>query len=462
MNLPRFSLTTRLTAFYALVSTAVLLGMGLLVTVLTEEHFEEMDQRFLRDKVERVADLARDARSDEDLRLRLTDALDHSGDLRILVRDAQGATLFAMPDQRAVDDLKHAVDVKTGFVTAGERSYRTRSGEAMLSYAPYGALQITAAIDTERHAGFQNNFRRALWWYGGLVAVLSGLLGWWAAHRGLAPLGMMRHRALAVTANKLDHRMPVDAVPVEMAALAQSLNEMLERLEQDFNRLSAFSTDIAHELRTPISNLLTQTQVALSQQRSATEYREILASNAEEFQRLARTVSDMLFLAKAENIRSLPNPELIQLAAEVDSLLEFYEALAEERRITFRLEGKGCLTGDRLMVRRAISNLLSNALRHADADSTISVRIQTLAGQVSVTVSNEGEPIDPAAIPRLFDRFFRADRARQQVDAEGAGLGLPIVAAIMRAHGGSAGIQSAGRTTAITLVFPAHPGSNEA
>lgn len=458
MIIPRFSLTTRLTAFYALVSTAALLGMGSLVTILAEEHFEEIDQRFLRDKVELVADLAKTARSDEDLRLRLTDALDHSGDLQVLVRDAQGAPVFAMPDQRAVVDLKNAFAVNTGFVRTGERSYRTRSAEALRSYAPYGALQITAAVDTERHASFLANFRRTLWWYGGLVAVLSSLLGWWAARRGLAPLGMMRDRALAVTANKLDHRMPVDAVPVEMAALAQSLNQMLGRLEQDFNRLSAFSTDIAHELRTPISNLLTQTQVALTQQRSTAEYREILASNAEEFQRLARTVSDMLFLAKAENIRSLPNPELIQLADEVNSLLEFYEALAEEKQLAFRLDGEGCLTGDRLMVRRAVSNLLSNALRHADAGSTISVQIRTLADQVTVTVSNEGPPIDPAAVPRLFDRFFRADRSRQQVDTEGAGLGLPIVAAIMRAHGGSASVRSAERTTAVSLVFPAHPG----
>ncbi len=457
MTLTRLSLTTRLTAFYALVSTVVLFGMGLLVTALVEAHFDEIDQRFLSDKIDLVADLAQHALSNDDLRQRLGEALDHHGDLHVLVRDNKGTVLFAMPDQRSSQRLANIPAARTGTVSNGEHTYRVRSADAMRNFSPYGSLQIVTAVDSERHAKFLNAFRQTLWLYGSAVAVLSGLLGWWAARRGLAPLDMMRNRALAVTANKLDHRMPVDAVPVEMAALAQSLNQMLERLEQDFHRLAEFSTDIAHELRTPISNLLTQTQVALAQERNAHEYRDILASNAEEFQRLARTVSEMLFLAKAENTRSLPNPETIGLADEVNSLLEFYEALADEKRINFRLEGDGRLTGDRLMVRRAVSNLLSNALRHADAGSTIHVCIGSSQEQVTVSVSNRGPTIDPAVVPRLFDRFFRGDRSRQQADAEGAGLGLPIVAAIMRAHGGTASIRSADHATEASLAFPIQP-----
>lgn len=441
MTLQRYSLTTRLTAFYALVSTVVLFGMGLLVTLLVEAHFEEIDQRFLDDKLALIAGLTRHAQSDDELKLRLAEALDHHADLRVLVRDAQGQVLFAMPDPRAAE-------VSHGF--------RRQSTEAARNYAPYGSLQLTAAVDTNRHVGFMTDFQRLLWGYGALVAVLSGVLGWWAARRGLAPLDMLRDRALDVTANKLDHRMPVDAVPVEMATLAESLNQMLERLERDFARLSEFSTDIAHELRTPISNLLTQTQVAIAQERSATEYRDILASNAEEFQRLARTVSDMLFLAKADNTHALPHPEAIELASEVRSLLEFYEALADEKQIRLVLDGDARVNGDRLMIRRAVSNLLSNALRHAERGSTIRLAIATADGQVTVTVANAGDTIDAATLPRLFDRFFRADRSRQQVEAEGAGLGLPIVAAIMRAHGGTASMRSADRTTAVTLAFPVH------
>lgn len=461
MNLPRFSLTTRLTIFYSLVSTAVLFGMGLLVTVLVERHFEEIDQRFLADKVELVEELSKHASSNEDLRLRLTDALNHHADLHVLVRDEKGAILFSIPDQLAIERLGHDQLPGNSGISSGGHIYRLRSTEIGRNFSPYGSLHVITAVGTERHADFLSDFRLTLLWYGGAVAILSGLLSWWAARRALAPLGSMRDRALAVTANKLDHRMPVEAVPVEMASLAKSLNQMLERLEKDFNRLSEFSTDIAHELRTPISNLMTQTQVALAQHRSDTEYRDILASNAEEYQRLARMVSEMLFLAKAENTRSLPNTEIIELADEAKSLLDFYEALAEETGVAFLLEGEGKMTGDRLMVRRAVSNLLSNALRHADVGSAITVRIVTVAEQVSVAVSNLGEPIDPAVVPRLFDRFFRADRSRRQVDAEGAGLGLAIVTAIMHAHGGTASVQSIGRTTTVTLIFPGNTKFNQ-
>jgi two-component system heavy metal sensor histidine kinase CusS len=197
---------------------------------------------------------------------------------------------------------------------------------------------------------------------GGTLA--TGLLGWFAARRGLAPLREMKQRATEVSAQRLDQRLPVDAVPVELAELAESLNDMLARLEESFKRLSDFSSDLAHELRTPVSNLMTQTQVALSKTRSSAEYREVLESNCEEFERLSRMISDMLFLAKSENGLIVPGQETFDLADEVTALFDFYGALAEENGVTLRLEGSGQVTGDRLMLRRAIGNLLSNALRY--------------------------------------------------------------------------------------------------
>ncbi len=142
--------------------------------------------------------------------------------------------------------------------------------------------------------------------YVALAVLASGLFGWWAARRGLSPLRAMASRAKAVTGDKLDQRMPVEAVPVEMAALAADLNAMLARLQDDFRRLSEFSSDLAHELRTPLTNLMTQTRVALSQPRDAARYRDVLASNVEELQRLSRMVSDMLYLAKMEHGLDLP------------------------------------------------------------------------------------------------------------------------------------------------------------
>ena len=350
----------------------------------------------------------------------------------------------------------HGVDSGPVFFSwlQGEREFRALSAAAPAHAGLRRDMRIWVALDTIHHAHFIGALRTALWLYALLAAGLSGMLGWWAARTGLAPLRAMKARAQAVTAHKLDQRMPAEAVPVEMADLAHSLNEMLERLQRDFQRLSEFSSDLAHELRTPISNLLTQTQVALAQPRDAAAYREILASNAEEFQRLARMVSDMLLLAKAEHGLLLPRTEPIDLADEVRALFDFYEALAEEKQIELRCSGTAVLSGDRLMLRRAISNLLSNALRHTPPRGRVTVEIARLPTAISLQVENSGSTIAPELLPRLFDRFFRADKSRAHPDTEGAGLGLAITQAIVQAHGGQAAVTSAAGRTCFTLRFP--------
>ena len=274
------------------------------------------------------------------------------------------------------------------------------------------------------------------------------MLGWWAARRGLAPLHIMKEQAMRVTAQKLDQRMPVESVPVEFADLADSLNTMLARLQADFSRLQEFSSDLAHELRTPINNLLTQTQVSLAQKRDAEAYRDILASNAEEFQRLARMVSDMLFLAKTEHGLELPNPEVIALHQEALELVDFYDAVADEKRIRVKIMGKAEVMGDRLMVRRAIGNLLSNALRYSPAAAEVVVAIEGMPGGATLSITNSGIAIEPDVLPRLFDRFFRVEKSRSHQESDGTGLGLSITQAIMAAHGGSVSVTSdEGRTT---------------
>ena len=239
-----------------------------------------------------------------------------------------------------------------------------------------------------------------------------------------------------------------------MADLAHELNRMLDRLQDDFQRLTDFASDLAHELRTPISNLLTQTQVVLASKRDAATYRDILASNAEEFQRLARMVSDMLFLAKTERGVSLPRKEQFSAQQESYALLEFYEAVAEEKQIHLKLKGDGLVDGDRLMFHRAVSNLLSNALRYTPHAGMVTIDIETAASWTLVTVENTGQDIDPKVLPRLFDRFYRADPSRAHPDSDGSGLGLAITRAIAEAHGGSITATSADGRTRFTLKFP--------
>jgi two-component system heavy metal sensor histidine kinase CusS len=445
------TLTARLTALFALVSAAMLLGLGVLVMLVNDRHFAELDRRFLEDKAHLIEAIVAESRDDAELQRRLDEVLDsHQGLFLRLARD--GKTIHASPGIVFPDMTPSGREEPSFDWRAGSRHLR---GLTHALTAPDGAsVRLTLALDSSQHLHFQDQLARTLSLYLVLAVVLSGVLGWWAAHRGLAPLRTMRERVRAVTAQHLEPRMPVQGVPVELADLAASLNTMLERLQQDFRRLQDFSSDLAHELRTPISNLLTQTQVMLTQQRDAAAYRETLASNAEEFQRLARMVADMLFLAKADNDLLVPHRESVDLAAEVRALFEFFEVLAEEKGVALHCAGQAMVAGDRLMLRRALSNLLSNAIRHTPAGGRIEVRIED-AGEAGVRVENTGETIAAEHLPRLFDRFYRADAARrQQEGGDGAGLGLAIVQSIVRAHGGRIGVTSVTGLTRFDILLP--------
>lgn len=454
----RLSLTARLTAFHTLVSAAVLVGMGVLVSLATERHFVELDHDYLNDKIGLVRKIVRESPSQAVLSGRLDELLgSHHGlfiDLRQGERRVYGRVGPGFPDRLpGVESGADPVDW-----SEGTRTLRGLSAEVdappVAGDTPRAALQLRIALDTAHHAHFLQGLRQTLALYLLGAILVSGLLGWWAARRGLAPLRVMKERAMTVTAQKLDQRMPVDAVPAEFADLAQSLNTMLERLQADFARLQEFASDLAHELRTPINNLLTQTQVSLAQKRDASAYQDILASNAEEFQRLARMVSDMLFLAKTEHGIELPHPEVISLDQEAQALFEFYDAVADEKRIRLSLTGHAVIMGDRLMVRRAIGNLLSNALRHSPADAEVAVIIERRDGCTALCLTNSGPTISPEVLPRLFDRFFRVDKSRSHPDSDGAGLGLSITQAIMAAHGGSVTARSSDGLTTFCLVFP--------
>lgn len=455
------SLTSRLTFFFTAVAAALVLALGYLFMQAAEEHFVDLDRSALSDKKQLIEGILANAKSADDARWRLNESLMHHHGLFVRVADTTGFILF---------QSKNPLPSSHGVLTSNSRdpdqhdagqngsTYRSTQFKTTPAFDSAGQLDVFMAIDTEHHQEFLDKLRRSLAIYAVIAMLVSGLLGWFAAHQGMAPLRAMKARAAGVSGQQMNTRMPVGAVPIEMAELATELNRMLDRLRQDFQRLSDFSSDLAHELRTPVSNLLTQTQVTLSARRDEGTYREILASNAEELQRLARMVSDMLFLAKTERGVDLPSMEKFAVAHEVQALLEFYEAVAEEKRVQLSVHGEGSIAGDRLMFRRAISNLLSNALRHTPDGGGVKVIITESQRATEVTVENTGRDIDPRVLPRLFDRFYRAEPARSHPESDGAGLGLSITKAIAEAHGGAANASSQGGKTQFTLTFP-HSGA---
>jgi two-component system heavy metal sensor histidine kinase CusS len=319
---------------------------------------------------------------------------------------------------------------------------------------------VAVAISIDHHIAFLDEFRRNLWISIALCILVTTALGWVAAARGLARIREMAAVAQSISASRLHDRLDVEALPAELVGLATAFNEMLARLEDSFRRLSDFSADLAHELQTPLSNVMTQTQVALSRSRSADEYREVLYSNLEECDRLARTIGDMLFIAKADNGLMLPRVEVIDVAAEVRGLFEYYDALVEDRAITLECTGQGRWYGDRLMVRRALNNLLANAIAHSPRDGRVAVRIEhSGTATTCVRVENGGGTIAAEHLPRLFDRFYRVDPARQRTSG-GAGLGLAITQSIVHAHGGTIDIASADGLTTVRMCMPAPPGGS--
>lgn len=450
--LAQHSLTLRLTALFATASTAVLLGLGWIVGQAVERHFESMDMDELRGKIALVRNALSKtgaAGKSASLQSRLNDSLVGHHHLSLLVQDAAGQTLYRSGETDFPDKL---LATGSGHPFVWDSGLSTFRGLSASLLEP-GKETVVVAVDISHHQHFMHEFRATLWLFVLAAALLSGILGWAAARRGLSPLREIRQGAAEVTASRLDYRLPVEAIPLELADLAQTLNEMLARLEASFLRLSDFSSDLAHELRTPLSNLMTQSQVVLSRTRSKEEYREALVSNTEEIERLARMVSDMLFLARSDKGMAGLVREPVDLAVLVRDLFDFYSALADESGLSLMQEGNAQVSGDKPMLRRAMSNLLANAIRHTPRGGTVKVAVQQDEHGARLQIENSGETIPPEHLPRLFDRFYRVDASRQH-SGDGAGLGLAITQAIIQAHGGNISVRSSDGVTCFEFFLP--------
>ena len=454
------SITQRLTLLFATVSAIVLLLLGFVVASLAEKHFEELDMELMTGKLELVRHML--AQEDDPanlsgLKSRLDDALvgHHGLSVRIARHDA--SVIFLSADADLPKEIPSTRTFNQPEQIAGQdgRPLRALTSRIVPRWSRSDPLSVEVATDLSHHEMFMSSFRNALWIVVGFAVVLSGLLGWFAAFRGLSPLRSMARNTSEITATRLNQRLSVEAIPPELADVATTINQMLERLEESFKRLSEFSSDLAHELRTPLANLLTQTQVTLSRARTTAEYQELLASNAEELERLSRTISDMMFLAKADRGLGLASQHDVDLRAQAESLASFYDALASESHIEIAIVGNCVVHGDQLMLRRAIGNLLSNALRHTPPGGRVTIRLaqSDQDSTATVAVENAGSTIPAEHLPRLFDRFYRVDPSRQRHE-EGAGLGLAITKSIVEAHGGKVSVSSENGITEFRLILP--------
>ena len=431
---PARSITAQLTLLFALSSTAILLAVGVVLGVLVDEHFVMLDMDELEARVAKVATGA-----------------------------AAGTVINATPEftipasvatltPRTPDGLgaTAAITWKDGARTLRGIAHRVAAGRA----GDY--VTVVAAVDSSHHVAFMAVLWKVMWASIAIGFAASVPLGWYAAHRGTAPIRDITQLAARVSAERLTERLPAESVPPELASLCSTFNDMLARLEESFRRLSDFSADLAHEMRTPITNAMTQTEVALSKARNSDEYREVLYSNLEEFSELSRIVRDMLLLAKTENALELPERVPVNMAHEADALVEFFDGVAQDRSVRVLREGEATAMGDRLMIRRALANLVSNALRHSDSGGEVRIVLSRHGGCADAAIENHGPNIPREHLARLFDRFYRVDAARRRGDG-GSGLGLAITKAIAEAHRGTIAVRSEGGCTRFTLHLPAGP-----
>lgn len=460
----RPSLTLRLTLLFAAGSTVVLVVLGYLVAMAVQRHFVEIDRDELLGKVELVRHMIAKLGTAADFKAmpgRMDDALIGHRHLHVRISDPAGRLLYSTPESQFPDEhfpmtasLPDSAQPDIATWYHGGHALRGTMVVVETSLADMPRVVVAVAISIDHHVAFFQGFARTLWISIAISVLVTAILGWVAAARGLRPVRQMAAVAQSVSASRLHDRLGLVELPGELVDLATAFNGMLARLEDSFRRLSEFSSDLAHELQTPLSNVMTQTQVALSRPRTAEEYREVLYSSLEECDRLARTIADMLYLAKSDHGQIVSRAEQIDLASEVRKLFDFYDALVEDRAVRLSCSGAASLNGDRLMIRRALSNLLSNAIAHTPAGGHIEVLLQAdESGAATIRVRNEGETIPAGHLPRLFDRFYRVDPARERTTG-GAGLGLAITKSIVTAHGGTISASSADGVTVFEIALP--------
>ena len=288
-----------------------------------------------------------------------------------------------------------------------------------------------------------------------LGVVISAGAGVIVADSGMRPLREITRTVQRIRASQLHERTHPLRWPTELRALAAAFDDMLVRLEDSFTRLSQFSMDLAHELRTPINNLMGEAEVTLSRARTLEEYQKVLESSLEEYSRLARMIDSLLFLARAEGTEVRVERSQVDARREIEAVREFYDAMADEKGIAVTCQGGASLEADPILLRRAVSNLLSNAIQYTPRGGSVTVSVaQREDRSIEVGVTDTGCGIAPEHLPRIFNRFYRTSSARSD-NPQGAGLGLAIVKTIMALHGGSVAMTSEpGKGTTAALRFP--------
>ncbi|HWY51854.1 MAG TPA: heavy metal sensor histidine kinase [Chthoniobacterales bacterium] len=452
------SIATQLVLLFTLCAALLLCcGLGVFYWMVVRHAFEE-DNAVLADKLAAIrTDLKQsDGLNTVDRELKNRRAgepvvywmriIDPSGDV---VTETPGMDRLLPPKIFAPPQTSTSLPRSTKDYHKEGKLFSLTARNETVNGQPY-LLQI--AQDRSADERFRKEFGALLALVLGLGLIASTLVAIIVTRRALRPLAEMKRSLERVQPAHLSERIEPTQWPRELQPVVTAFDGMLDRLEDSFTRLSQFSADLAHELRTPIGNMLGEAQVALTRERSSEEYRSIIESTAAECERLSGIIDNLLFLARAESAEQQIERSLFDGRSALEKIASFYQTVAEDRHVTITPDGEGQIFADPALFNRALSNLIDNALRFTTDGGNIRISIGSRDGRTDVSVRDTGSGIPPEHLPRVFDRFYRGDASRSSA---GTGLGLALVKSIVDLHGGSARIESElGRGTTVTLTFP--------
>ena len=447
------SITLRLTMALGVIALAVFSVAGLLQYRALVQELQRAAQAELLGKIEVVKHFVGEARPLRDLtglQHHLDDLLIGHRDLRVWLESTDGTSVYGGSPPQVI-----------GRLNGGHVRVQRQDGvlmdavdDVLEDTALLPIVRIRVAIDTRPRDQLLASFRTSVITVGSFGVLLTVLLSALAARRGLAPVKRLSAEASTITARSMDARLSDSHVDVEVTGLVDSFNGVLDRLEAAYQQVEAFNADVAHELRTPLANLIGGTQIMLSADRSNRELKETLGSNLEDLEQMKELVNDMLFLARADQGDRAQDLEEADLGVVADGAIHYIQTLLEDAGLQAVREGSAKARCNIALVRRALANLLSNAIKHSAAGDTIVLRVENCAGAIRLSVLNPGEPIAPGVAARMFDRFFRGDEARAGAD-ESHGLGLAIVRAVARMHAGRTLVESGAAGNLVGFEFPA-------
>lgn len=465
-----WTLAFRVSALFALIACLVVTGLGMYLYNSARQSLEIRADYTLIGRVEHFRNLLHDLYNVEQMEQRpalFESMLGNEQDVRIFRRQGETPFININPDNLTpppMEPVAIGMPLAITSLHSGMRAdgVRVRWVSALAEVGNHkDTVEIVAAYVMTQESRMM---RLYLWRVMAAVAMtvlLTALLGFAVLRRDLMPLTRMSRRAAEITPTNLSTRLREEDAPTELRQLASALNAMLDRLENGYEHLSQFSADLAHEIRTPVNILMGQTQVTLAKRRNVEEYEQLMESNLEELTRLSRIIENILFLAQADHADLKVERAPIALADELQKIADYFEGVAAEREMQFEVAAAPTLLvrANLVMWRRAVSNLVVNAVRYGEVGSAIRIAAQVHANGISISVANRGTPMTQQQMERMFDRFYRGDKSRSEY-TESNGLGLAIVKAIMTLHGGTAEVTcTAEGWISFSLHFPERDGS---